>query len=511
MSARFGCAWLHGVLLCLNLAGCGGSGSGTADSPPPPSPSISFDPAETSFTADRSQPAVTPKVVLTLKNTTTTGLVLFGDYTKVAIRSVDVDLRGPTLVPLVIRLRPTSTLFNGTYTDQIIIHACLDQACTQPLDGSPLTIPVTYTVTGTDPNTGATGPPSDAEATPLPVQSRVALTHNVRDAEYSRSLDQIVMVATYPANALWVYDAATGTEKSLLLAKAPTSVSVSPDGLKAAVGHQGLISVVDLRQVGQQPSQSSVQLTLTETVFDLALDQQGRVHFISDRSDEADNIHTVDIATGAEVLSGPVPLVYGQTYLRLHPFGKFLFQGDPLLSPSKLDKWDITGPVAKYVTSGSFEMAYVGACGLMWFNESGSRMYSQCGQVFETESLPNVDLARLGRLALSGPETTIDAFTITWMDQLAARNEISLIEADAAWCNTPAYAHPCYFRVGTFDSELLTRHTTYALAPMTVDGTTHLQHGLFVFYKADGTSKFLLSRLDAMSNPATEYYLSIVD
>ncbi|MGB8398203.1 YncE family protein, partial [Bradyrhizobium sp.] len=326
------------TLLCLGLPTCGGSGSGGPGAPadPPPTPSISFDPATTGFTSDRAHPTVKSNVILTLHNTTTAGLVLYGDYTKAAITGVDVDLRGPTLVPVFIYHRPPSTLFNGTYTDRLTIHTCRDQACTQPLAGSPLTIPITYTVTGTDPATGETGPPPDLEATPLPVQGRAALTHDVRDAEYSRSLDQIVMAATYPANALYVYDTSTGTEKSVPLTKQPTSVSVSPDGLSAAVGHEGLISVVDLAQVGQQPAHDPLLVKVSGTVFDLVLDGQGRVHFIPD-TDQPGSIHTIDIATGTEELGALVPPVYGRTYARLHPSGSFLFVGDPLLSPSSID------------------------------------------------------------------------------------------------------------------------------------------------------------------------------
>jgi hypothetical protein len=41
-----------------------------------------------------------------------------------------------------------ATFGAGTYQDKITFEACADAACTQPLFGGPLTIPVTYTVTG---------------------------------------------------------------------------------------------------------------------------------------------------------------------------------------------------------------------------------------------------------------------------------------------------------------------------------------------------------------------------
>jgi hypothetical protein len=367
-------------------------------------------------------------------------------------------------------------------------------------------------VTGTDPVTGETGPPPDQEAV-LPVTSRVALSHDVRDAEYSRSLDRIVMAATYPANALYIYDVATGTEQSVPLTEQPTSVSISPDGLTAAVGHDALVSIVDVAQVGQQNASDPLLLNVSRKVFDIVLDGRSRVHYIPD-TDQRANIHTIDIATNTEQLSepsSPLTRVYGQTYARLHPSGDYLFVGDPLVSPASMDKWDITGPAAEYVTKASFDSSYIGACGEVWFNESGSQVYSQCGQVFGPDSPQNVHLPFVGRLGLSGPESTNDAYTIAWMDQFEARNEIALIESNAAWCNKPEFRVTCYPRFGIFDSDLLTRHTIHSIGPIRVNGTDHAQHALFVFYKSDGSSKFLLSRLDAMSNPDTEYYLSVLE
>jgi hypothetical protein len=452
-------------------------------------------------------------VNLTVHNTTTAGLVLFGDYTQRAVSDIAFDLNDPTTIPLRIGHRPMKTLFNGTYTDHLTLHVCQDQACNRPLEGSPLSITLTYTITGTDPATGLTGPPADPDATALTVQSQVALTHDVRDAEYSRSLDRIVMAAAYPANALYVYDVATGTEQSVALTKTPTAVSISPDGLTAAVGHDELISIVDLTQVGQASAPAPTQFNVSAKVFDIVLDGRGRAHVIPDiaDSDQRTEVHTIDIATGSEQLSNLASNLFGRTYGRLHPSGNFMFIGDPLLSPSNIGKWDVTGPAATYVTEASFDMAYIGACGNVWFNESGSHVYSQCGPVFSPDAPPNTQLSQLGRLVLSGPELTQDHYTIAWMDQFEPRHEIALIEANASWCGMPVFGVACYHRLGILDSNDFTRHALHALAPLTVDGQVYSQRGLFVFYKSDGSSKFLLSRLDAISDPVAEYYLSVLE
>jgi hypothetical protein len=53
-----------------------------------------------------------------------------------------------TLIVSQVALVPAAQLGAGTYTDTISVSVCADAMCTQPLRGSPLSIPVTYTVTG---------------------------------------------------------------------------------------------------------------------------------------------------------------------------------------------------------------------------------------------------------------------------------------------------------------------------------------------------------------------------
>jgi hypothetical protein len=334
------------------------------------------------------------------------------------------------------------------------------------------------------------------------------LPHDVLDAEYSRRFDRIVMAASYPVNALYLYDVGTGTEESIALTARPTSVSISPDELTAAVGHDGLVSIVDLDEAGASAPRL---LNVSADVFDVVLDGRGRVHATPDTPDLQDQIHTVDIATGAETLSDYSGTLFGHTYARLHPAGDHLFVGNQFTSPAGIDKWDLTGAALRSLNGASFDAIVYHLCANLWFDESGSRVFSQCGRVSATEGPLNMDLPDMGRLPLSGPETTSDAFLVTWLDPFAARNEITLIEGNAFWCDHPEFAHVCYQRLVRFDDALLSRLDNEALPPVSVDGTLHAQRGQFVFYKSDGTLRFLLSRLDAMPTPEGQYFLSVLD
>lgn len=440
-----------------------------------------------------------------LQNVTTSELYISGSFTQGAIMTVEVELLDTDRIPLIINHRPPGTLFNGTYSDRVIFHACLDQACNRPLAGSPLSITITYTVTG-EPDLAP-----DPEASPLPVLSRVSLPHDVQDAEYSRSLDRVVMTATYPGNALYVYDPATDTEASVALAAEPTAVSVSPDGLSVAVGHRGSISVVDLLRVGQPQSPAPLQLATTLNAFDVVLDGRGRAHVIPEPEGigASVDLHTIEIETASETYTTGIGA--GQAYARLQPIGGHLFTS--YLEGGQVEKWDITGVTADWINSASMECSSSNSygCGKVWFDEPGARVYSQSGRIIGTDGPQNLNLPHLGNLTLSGSEAADDLTTIVWLEHFAARDEIAAIEDQPIWCNLPSFNRPCYPRFGTFDSELLTRRSIRSIAPIELDGTPHIQRGLFVFYRTDGASKIMLSRLDTMSDPNRAFYLSVLE
>ncbi|HTF99743.1 MAG TPA: PKD domain-containing protein, partial [Nitrospirota bacterium] len=72
------------------------------------------------------------------------------------------------------------------------------------------------------------------------------LPFNVNDAEYDKSMDRIIIVSSSPSNQLHIYDPAANQDQTIDLDAPPTSISVSPDGLYAAIGHNGFISYADL-------------------------------------------------------------------------------------------------------------------------------------------------------------------------------------------------------------------------------------------------------------------------
>jgi hypothetical protein len=70
-----------------------------------------------------------------------------------------------------------------------------------------------------------------------------ALSFKPVATDYSKTLDKLIFASSNP-NELHIYDPATRNEQFVPLPRAPLSLSVEPNGLYAAVGHDGWISLL---------------------------------------------------------------------------------------------------------------------------------------------------------------------------------------------------------------------------------------------------------------------------
>jgi hypothetical protein len=386
-----------------------------------------------------------------------------------------------------------SSLPEGTEEGVLTIRVCYEPTCRRQLAGSPFTVPIKVTV----------GVGVEAGLDPLEVKSRIALPHDVVDAEFSKALNQVVIVSSYPVNALYLFDPVAGTETQQLLAKTPTAVSIAPDGLTAAVGHDALISVIDLQAVGQPSPPVPTTLNVSTDVFDLVLDGRNRVHALP-RTDQWESVHTVDVATNTEVVG--TGSLYAGARGRLHPQGDFLYTANNGLSPSDIEKWDVTGDQAVVLYDSPYHGDYE-MCGNLWFEETGITIYTACGNTFRSSSVQAQDMVYSGALELS--EAQFGRDLIRSLSQSAAQNEIALIEYD--FYNCEISSEPCYTHLALYESLFLNREAVYSIGPFAVAGDSYAQEGLYVFHASIGTDKYMISKLDGMPNPLAEFYLSVID
>lgn len=387
----------------------------------------------------------------------------------------------------------------GAHSETLNLSLCYSASCLNTVTSAPLQIPFTYTVYGlnSEPEPGMTA---------LVPTSQLILSHDVVDAEYSKALDAIVMGSTTPSNALYLYDVTTKVEHAVALSAAPTAVSVSPDGSKAAVGHDALISVVDLVALGQGSATAPPTFTVPMTVYDTVFDGRGFVH-VFPKDGAPQQFSSVDIAAGTVTPGNGV--VMASSHARLNPAGDAVYAAD-LNGSDWFEKIDVRQVPANVLYDSRYvngSRGYWPVCGNLWYRQDGTGLYTACGSLFQLSDVAAQDMLFQGSLQLT---TALGAYgeRIESLATSAGRQEIALIDHDFDYC-TPFPPHPseCFSHVGLYDIATNVRSAVFTLPPLSVNATARAQLGSFVFYSANGQRRFLISHADA-SGSASVYYLS---
>ena len=456
------------------------------------STSATISPEVISVSADhRDDSLIRRPVTVTLNEMPAAGIHFDVSHTSNAVDSIAWSVER-IVTDLGVGFHSGTELEVGTHSDTIEIRVCYDQNCVRQVAGSPFEVATTVEITlGVEP-----GLPQ------LNVVSRSPILHNFVDAEFSRALNAIVMVGTEPSNAIYVYDLTTGVERSQALSRAPTAVSVSPDGQTAAVGHDSLLSVFDLNQVGTVGAPAPTLLNVSTLVNDLVVDDDGNVH-AAPLMEYGDNLHSVELATNTE----QVTLAYVEM-IALHPSGDQLYGTDE--GPfDEIKKFDLSSGLPSFQYFWPHGAPTLGACEAFWFNESGNRIYTACGDVYSSDVDPDLDLLHLGTLDLTEP-VDYDDNHIAALSHSAADNEIAIVEWPVVDCKFVTL-YPCYTRAAYYNATTLGRKAIYGIGPVTIAGTTYAQRGHYVFHDAQSNRRFMISELEEAPSDDERYWISVIE
>ncbi len=446
--------------------------------------------------AAMGEPAPSRSTLLKLENGPEDGIYLYYDFTSNALDDLLFFVESDTTARTELRFRAPAALAPGTYTDFVVLDLCLDELCLQPVNGSPLTLSTSYTVTAA---TVGTLPPEPEPAWPLlePLQ-RIELSHDVIDAEYSAALDAIVMVGLRPAPALHVYLLGSGERRELTLQRAPTSVALSPDGRFAALGHDAMITHVDLATL-ETPSPEVKPLDVSARVGALVLDRHGVAHVIP-AVDQWVVVHSVDAVTNVERLGS---MVRAGGVAALHPTEDAFYVATRGLSPAKIEKHVIQNGLAAERLDSPYHAQHE-ACGNVWLSRTGKTIYTACGNTFRSSADAKQDMVYTGQIELSFDRGRIDS-----LSHSAAGTDVLFIEADSSiGCAHHSDPASCLRRITVVGSEFLDLRERYDLPRVTVNGQAFSQRAMFVFQGADGHGRYMISRL--LEVPAETHFISIL-
>jgi hypothetical protein len=310
------------------------------------------------------------------------------------------------------------------------------------------------------------------------------LDFRVIDAEYSKQLGRIVFVSTTPLNQLHIYDPVAEQDIAVNLPLAPSSVSVSPDGLYAAVGHNAYVSYVDLTTPSLVDTFPS-----TADVSDVVLAGNGYIYAFP-RIDQWETIRCINIATGQETRSSGYSIRAG-TKAKLHLSGTSIYGADNGLSPSDIEKYDISGGTAAVLYDSPYHGDY-SMCGDLWMSEDGLRIFTRCGNVFRSSAVRAEDMTYNGSLEGLG--------LVRHLSHSAAIGNVIAVPDNSIWSNEFTDKE-----IQIFGYDYLTFKERIPLPHFIISGNGYAGRGRFVFYNSDGSKYFAVVQADGTSGLLYDY------
>lgn len=310
---------------------------------------------------------------------------------------------------------------------------------------------------------------------------RQVLPANLVDAEYSLALDRYVLVASGPAT-LHLHDPASGTSTSVNLSHTPTAVSVSPNGLRAAVGHGGYVSTVNLQTMAVIATYS-----MTMNVGEIVYGADNRIHCFERAGFTSYKVYTINTTTNA--ISNNNEIVWADSYTRarLHPAGAKIY-GTRTGSPDDIVAYDVaTTPVTTIGDSPYHGEYYFG--GDLWFTTDGVNIITRSGNVFYSSTNSTIDMTF--RLKLTGTATYLG-----WAVHSAAAGKIATLSSDYTTAGDPTHGFLEIYSPTTFTA------TSRMNIPPVRDGTSNYDTiGRWAAYRSDGSALYVIARATTPAGP----------
>lgn len=199
-----------------------------------------------------------------------------------------------------------------------------------------------------------------------------AIDGNITDAVFDKNTNTLYFVTSLP-NKLVAYDVSTRTVlHEIALSKAPTCFAISEDWTKAAVGHNGSFSSIDL---------SSFTVTNTYqsdySIHDIAW-ATNEWYSYTQTGGSFSCLHWINTATGALWDGGDDYSLYGSSIVKKVPGQPYLIATRNSLSPSGFFAYDIATKSKKSYSHMDLTN--------FWMSEDGQYVFSQYGNIYRTTS-----------------------------------------------------------------------------------------------------------------------------
>jgi hypothetical protein len=290
-----------------------------------------------------------------------------------------------------------------------------------------------------------------------------------------------VILSADPAQ-LHLYDPAANAEVFRVdLPLAGAAVSVGPDGLEAAVGHDSYVSLVDLKQ-----GMVAMTVPTAANAADIVLAGNGYAYVIP-TTGQSVKVHSIDLAAGIDHYDSS-GFVNGGSKAKLHLSGTSMYVAGSQASPD-LSRFDLTGGIAVQVEP-QMNPVYHADSGL-WLSEDGRRVFTRGGNIFR--SAPNA--ADDGTFEMALWLRWADACPIQDLVHSSAAGKVyAILQVDPTFTGLEhvdeiVYEYDYDHLMGGIDDLAI------PCSPGRSESTT--SHGRFVFTSNDGLAVYVITKADS--------------
>jgi hypothetical protein len=315
----------------------------------------------------------------------------------------------------------------------------------------------------------------------------VPLSYEPLMEKYNLATDKLILISASP-NALHIVDLNAATDLAVPLPAAVKDVAVSPDGTRAAVLHEGAVSVVDLTNATLLNSWS----TAGSQTF-VAISNAGLIYLSGQTGGQwiAPGMTVLNASTGATVQSynSSIGVFYGSMQAAYADASNRIFVVSSGLSPVQTYSVALdptTGQIT--ATSGSPYWGNYPMGGPMWLSSDESLLFTAAGTYFNTNGLTYA-----GTLGLSAPVLSIS-------DDTAKAEAVALVEVSGAG----TYMYPSSYLLYT--GALLFPQGSLPLP--TVAGAQ--SYGLAMFHSSTGSHVMVVQTGTGEPNGAGAQYFALL-
>jgi hypothetical protein len=238
------------------------------------------------------------------------------------------------------------------------------------------------------------------------------------------------------------------------------------------------------------------RIAATGDVAEVALGD-GYAYALPRASSDRIRILALDLTTGTETFVTSAQTGAGRIQISAVVGALYLAAGSGY--GSSVERYDLSAGTPVLTTGASYGPT---SCGDLWMSQSGTRFFTRCGTAHRASSSWLEDLAFAGTIAPAPVGYGSSTFVVRQLAESSAAGEVSAIASDDA----AGYSSQLDDRtLRSYRADGLAAREVAVFPSEAVNGSSYPWSGRFVFYRADGSERYVILQLAAAAGVLQDF------